>query len=305
VRAPTPASTESGLRASFETKVFDAGGAGFRTLRATELTRGGMFVHADGSLPAMFSRLKLVLLMTDGEFPLKAEVVRHVTAEQSKAWNMPVGFGVQFVELTPAQRDDLGNLMKGLPRWQSAVQRVEEKDDPRTEELLAGWKKRGSSHYELLGAFEDIDFLDVRVRAREARKSFAEARARPSSPRQREQLDALDKRLEQAATDLGQARNRLAYDAQRSNWKGVARCIAGGVSVSELDAARKRFLATHERVEGTAHLHFTTASAWESQREYAQAQLEYEKALALDPLNLSFHQRYQALRRVMAGGKKT
>lgn len=308
-RSPLPAqapvaTTSSGSSAtSFEVKVFDGAQGGARILRCTDLSRGGMFVHTDGPLPAMFARFKVAVVLPDGEFALKAEVVRHVTVDQSRAWNMPVGFGVQFVELTPAQRDDLTSLARGVPRWQSAAARPDEKDDARTEEVLATYKKR-TTHYELLGVADDADFPEVRQRAREAKKVVAEARERPVSGRQREGLEALDKRLDEASAALGNARNRLDYDGTRSNWKGISRCITGGVSVSELDAARKRYLATHERVEGTAHLHYTTACAWESQREYVRAQGEFERALTLDPLNLAFHQRYQALRRTMLGAKK-
>jgi eukaryotic-like serine/threonine-protein kinase len=298
--APTPQPNDSRHVASWETKVFDQPNNGFRMLRSTDVSRGGMFLHTEGPFPSMFARFKVALLLPDGEFPLKVEVVRQVTLEQSRAWGMAVGFGVQFIELTPAQRDDLGNLMKGLPRFQSSVQRPDEKDDPKVEEVLSAYKKRISgTHYDLLAVFEDVDFADVRQRVREAKKVIAELRGKAPSGRQSEQLDSLDKRFDEAALVIGHPKNRLDYDSARSNWKGVARCIAGGVSVSDLDQARRKFLASHERVEGTAHLHYTTASAWESQKEFLRAQQEFERALALDPLNLTYHQRYQALRRVM------
>jgi serine/threonine protein kinase len=296
--APTPQPTDSRYVASYETRVYDQA-AGFRVLRSTDVSRGGMFLHTEGPFPSMFARFKVALMLPDGEFPLKAEVVRHVTLEQSRAWGMAVGFGVQFIELTPSQRDDLGNLMKGLPRYQSSPNRVEEKDDPKTEEVLAGYRKRISgTHYDLLSVFDDVDFADVRQRVRDAKKVFAELREK-ASPRQKEQLDAVDKRMDEAMLVIGHAKNRLEYDASRANWKGVARCIAGGVSVTELDQARRKFLASRERVEGTAHLHYTTGSAWESQKEFMSAQKEFERALQLDPLNLAYHQRYQALKRLM------
>ncbi len=296
--APTPQPADSRHVASYETRVYDQA-AGFRVLRSTDVSRGGMFLHTEGPFPSMFARFKVGLMLPDGEFPLKAEVVRHVTLEQSRAWGMAVGFGVQFIELTPAQRDDLGNLMKGLPRYQSSPGRVEEKDDPKTEEVLAGYRKRISgTHYDLLSVFEDVDFADVRQRVRDAKKVFADLREKASA-KQKEQLDAVEKRMDEAMLVIGHAKSRLEYDAGRANWKGVARCIAGGVSVTELDQARRKFLATRERVEGTAHLHYTTGSAWESQKEFGSAQKEFERALQLDPLNLAYHQRYQALKRLM------
>jgi serine/threonine-protein kinase len=290
--------TSSPSTGTWEVKVFDAPGGQARTLRCTDLSRGGMFLHTEGAVPPMFARFKVALVLPDGEFPLKAEVVRHVTVDQSRAWNMPVGFGVQFIELTPAQRDDLANLARGLPRFQSAAQRAEEKDDSRAEEVLGPWLKRLSgSHYELLRAADDIDFPEVRHLVRDARKALEALANRPLSARQRDQLEAVERRFDLAMTALGQPRNRLDYDAGRANWKGVSRCIAGGVSVSELDAARARYLELHPRVEGNAHLHFTTGSAWESQSVLDRALAEFEKALMLDPLNLAYHQRYQAARR--------
>jgi serine/threonine-protein kinase len=183
VRAATPVSGVQPSGMSWEVRVYDLPGNQFRTLKCTDVSKGGMFLHTDGALPAMFARFKVALQLPDGEFSLKSEVVRHVTADQSKAWNMPVGFGVQFIELTPAQRDDLVNLARGLPRWQSAVQRADEKDDPKADELLATLKKRSgsASHYEVLGVVDDIDFPDVRARGREAKKTLVEARARPLS----------------------------------------------------------------------------------------------------------------------------
>ncbi len=296
---PTPrprASTPFG----WSVKVFDQPKGASRVLRCTEVTRGGMFLQAAEGFPPVLSRLKVTVMLPDGELSLTVEVVQHVSAERAKAWNMPVGFGVQFVELTQAQRDDVIDLAKGRPRGSSGLHRPPEKDDPRAEELLAKYRNRGAaSHYDFLGVVEDADFAEVRQRVRDGKKSLVDLRARPLSARQREQIDTLDKKLDEILLTIGQPRHRLDYDAQRGNWKGTARCIAGGVSVTDLDNARHRFLAERSRVEGTAHLHFTTGAAWESQKDFLRAQQEFERALSLDPLNLAFHQRYQALKRTM------
>jgi serine/threonine-protein kinase len=305
-REPTPVAAPA---LTWETKVFDQPNGGFRLARATDVSRGGMFLQTEGTLPSMFSRLRVALLLPDGDFPLSAEVVRHVTKEQSKSWNMPVGFGVQFIELTPAQRDDLSNLVKGVPRWAASAGRAEEKDDPKADQALAQLRRRlTTNHYELLGLPEDIDFSEIRQKGRDVKKALAELRTRPVSAKQRAELEALDKRIDEAMTAIGQPKNRLEYDAGRANWRGVAKSISGGVSVTDLDQARRRYLSTHDRVEGAAHLHFTTGNAWESQRDFTRAQAEFERALGLDPLNLAYHQRYQALRRMLttpgSGAKK-
>lgn len=297
-----PATPQPELRGAWwSTKVFDRPKGAFRVLRGTDVTRGGMFLLADDGFPAVFSRLKLAVMVPDGELTLNAEVVRHVTAEQSRAWNMPIGFGVQFVDLTQAQRDDVADLALGRPRGSSGLHRPPEKDDAQAEELLAKYRARAAaSHYEFLGLFEDADFGEVRQRVRDAKRALVELRGRALSARQRDAVETFDKKLDAILLTIGQPRNRLDYDAQRGNWKGTARCIAGGVSVTDLDNARRRYLIGKERNEGVAHLHFTTGSAWESQKDFLRAQQEFERALTLDPLNLAFHQRYQALRRMMS-----
>jgi serine/threonine-protein kinase len=296
VRVDAGASSASAV--SYEVRLYETGRAGSRSLRCTDVSRSGMFIHADGALPAVMSQVKLGLLVGGRELLMNGDVVRHVTAEQSQAWGMPVGFGVQLTQLTPAQKETLAALARGQVGGVAAPV-ADAPADPRAEAALAPYRKHGSaSFYELLGVFDDADFAELRQRIRETKKVLEELqRERPLSPRQREEVLAYDRRLDEAHLTVGQPRNRLDYDAARGNWKGAARCIAGGVSVTELDLARRRYLATREKVEGMAHLHFTTGAAWENQRDLQRAQQEYERALALDPLNLAVQQRYQALRR--------
>jgi serine/threonine-protein kinase len=77
----------------------------------------------------------------------------------------------------------------------------------------------------------------------------------------------------------------------------VARCIAAGLTVTEIEAARKKFLASHAGAETNAHVKFVTGKAWEGKAAYSQAVDLYEQALQLDPLNLAVQQRYWALKR--------
>ena len=68
---------------------------------AHDISKGGMFLSTAGELPPVFSQVKVDDPL-GGQPRLLAEVVRHVPAEQAKAWGMAPGFGVQFLDLTPA-----------------------------------------------------------------------------------------------------------------------------------------------------------------------------------------------------------
>jgi serine/threonine-protein kinase len=103
-------------------------------------------------------------------------------------------------------------------------------------------------------------------------------------------------RVEKAADLLGHPRQRIEHDAWRGNYSGVARCISSGLTATEIESLRARYLLAHPGVEARERIHSTTASAWESQSRIDLALAEYEKALAANPLNLQLQQRYWALK---------
>jgi hypothetical protein len=175
-------------------------------------------------------------------------------------------------------------------------------DDPTAEPRLSHYRKRiNGDHYVLFALEPDAEFSDIRQRAREAQRELEALKARRLSTQQMAQvLTALDK-LQKAADVLGHAPKRIVYDANRGNFRGVARCIAAGLTVTELEQFRKAFLATHTGAEGSAQLHATTGGAWESHGQVGMAADEFERALAIDPLNLTFQQRYWALKRRQPG----
>jgi serine/threonine-protein kinase len=77
----------------------------------------------------------------------------------------------------------------------------------------------------------------------------------------------------------------------------VAQGIASGLSASELEALRARFLLAHPGAEVRERIHANTAATFEAQGEIARALAEYEKALGVDPLNVQLQQRYWSLKR--------
>jgi tetratricopeptide (TPR) repeat protein len=88
----------------------------------------------------------------------------------------------------------------------------------------------------------------------------------------------------------------VVTDAETGNFRGVARCISAGLTVTTLEEHRARFLARHPGAEAKSHVRAVTARAYEGKGQRAQALESYELALELDPLNLGLQQRYWALR---------
>ena len=96
----------------------------------------------------------------------------------------------------------------------------------------------------------------------------------------------------------------MDYDANRANFRGVARAIAAGITVTELEQVRKDYLVNHPKIEATAMIHHATGNSWENRGQFPIAMDEYEQALTLDPLNLTYQQRYWALKRkAQPGGR--
>jgi serine/threonine-protein kinase len=170
-------------------------------------------------------------------------------------------------------------------------------DDPQAEALLAMLLQRMSNDpYVLLSLPQDATFDDVRQHARAATSALETISARPLSPRQGKDLAEMRSRIEKAADLLGHPRQRIEHDAWRTNYAGVARCISSGLTATEIESLRARYLMAHPGAEARERIHFTTATAWESQGKIELALTEYEKALSADPLNLQLQQRYWTLK---------
>jgi serine/threonine-protein kinase len=271
-------------------------GAEPRRMPCTELTRAGAFLCTDGELPALRARVALTLELRERQVVCTGEVVRHLPAAQASAWGMRAGFAVQFVELSAEAREALSRMALGLTPPPPAAPKVAA-DDPQAEALLAMLLQRmNSDPYVLLSLAKDATFDDVRQHARAATSALETIAARPLSPRQAKELSEMRARVEKAADLLSHPRQRIEHDAWRANFAGVARCISSGLTATELEALRARYLQAHPGAEARERIHSTTAAAWESQGKIELALEEYEKALAADPLNLALQQRYWTLK---------
>jgi serine/threonine-protein kinase len=271
-------------------------------MTCTDLSRAGTFLCTEGALPPLRSRVALTLELRDRPLPCTGEVVRHVTPAQASAWGMRAGFAVQFVELSAEARDALSRLAQGQNPAPAAPKVLT--DDPQAEALLAMLLQRMSNDpYVLLSLPQDATFDDVRQHARAATSALETISARPLSPRQGKDLAEMRSRIEKAADLLGHPRQRIEHDAWRTNYAGVARCISSGLTATEIESLRARYLMAHPGSEARERIHSTTAAAWESQGKIELALTEYEKALSADPLNLQLQQRYWTLKQ--RGAKPT
>lgn len=265
-------------------------------VRCLDASRAGLFLCAEEPFPPVRSRLSLVLEIGEDAIPCDAEIVRHVSASEAGAWNMSAGFAVQFVELSTEQKD---SLVRSLAGRAAAPARAPAAPlhDVRLERVLQTWRGRRDDPYSFFSLPADASFADIRQRLRESRKELEPHTQHPLPPEQRARVAEQLKRLELIADRIATPIRRVDYDAATGNYRGVARCIAAGLTVTELENVRKGFLETHAGAETRARIHLATARSWETREQLRPALEEYEKALVVDPINLEAHQRYWAIRR--------
>jgi len=290
---PAAAATPRHL-ARFDVKVKGEGPE--QTLICQDVSRAGCFVVSSLPPPRVFSRVTVTIPDVG---PMQADVVRHVTKEQSEAWNMPQGFGLQFVSPRPEQREALDLITRGLPVASAVPPTVtSHTDDPVAEKVLAELRKRiQGDHYVVLSLPFEVDFPAVKARGRELTNQLVELGRRPISLGQRKQIDAALERVKAAVDVLGNPGRRAEFDGMRFNWKGVGVSLSGGLRVTELEEIRKRFLKANDGTEARSALHLITANSHERDGNVADALRVVEHALGIDPLNLELHHRRKALLR--------
>jgi serine/threonine protein kinase len=291
--APTPAPKHPRYLTLFEAdvKTDNSGVRSLNKMKVQDLSKGGCFIVTDGPLPAIFNK---VLVQLPHLSPVNGEVVRHVTRDQAGAWNMSSGFGVQFVNLTPVQKSGIENLVAGKPVTPDApASCISEVGDAHAELVLSSHRRRvNGDHYVVLGLPPDAEVGDIRSRGRELQRELEHLKLRRISAQQRSQIDAAFLRLQLAIDIIGLPAARAEYDGNRLNWRGVAKAIAAGLRVSELEAIHTRFLGSHPAAHTSAHIKLMSATALEKEEKWVEARALFESALESDPLNLDLHQRY-------------
>ncbi|MCY1039941.1 protein kinase [Corallococcus sp. bb12-1] len=264
-----------------------------QAVSVSDVAPEGLFVECRGSLPPLAARLPVEVSFR-GETAVGAcDVVRHVTFDEARTWNVPAGVFVHFSDEYPA----LSRLLLS-----ALSEDLEPAPDAELARMLARAEAVARDPYTLLGAKPDADFGDVRRRAQAALRRLDVFNGRALPTAQRQALEALRLRVLTAQRMLGEPLSRVGYDATRGNVAGLARCVAAGVPEPTMEALRSAFLAARPEVETKARALFTQGHALEVQRSVPAALECYAEALKLDPLNTSWLRHYQSLREQVPAG---
>lgn len=263
-----------------------------------DLSKAGMFVCVEGVLPKAFTQVKVSLEVPPGVL-CDADVVRLVDAAQARAWGMVPGMGIQFLSPSPAFREHVVRRMQGLPiSAPSAPKGGAPQDDLVAEKILKRLAPRKAVEpYTLLALATDAEFADILQRGREVKRELDGLKTRALSTGQRDRLEKTSEFITGVLESISTPPRRAAYDCEQGNFRGVARCMSAGLTVTEMEKQRKDHLARHPGAEAKAHIGFISGRAWENKGSAAEAIEEYERALVIDPLNLQLQQRYWSLKR--------
>jgi len=279
-----------------------SGGAPAVELCCERVGRAGLFLHTEEPPPPLLEEVGLLLRLPGGELACTGQVVRHVSSEQARQWNMATGFGVQLRDTAPGFLEAFEQLLRGERLVPQTPPLSSAQEDQRAEAVLQRFRSRLlGDHYRVLGAAWDADFDTVRVNAREARLALEPLLKLPLSPGQRAQVERALERVEGASHALSHPERRAEYDASLCNLEGLLRCLAAGLTVTGLEQCRRRFLARHRVPEGHATVHLVTGDAFAVQGKLSEALGAYEAALRVDPLHLEALKRWRSLRARLRG----
>ena len=292
--APAPSSVAQ-APASFRGTLLIEGVS--RTVDLRDLSRAGVYACVPEPLPALFTRVQVSLEVPAGVLT-PAEVVRQVPEVQARAWGFAAGVALQFLEPAPPFREAVSRRLRGLAPLAASVS-----GDPAAERILARARTAPGDPYVRLGLPPDAEFDDIRSRWRELRNELESLQQRGTNPGQQDEARRLLAKLNESMERIATPARRVETDAEAGNFRGVARCIAAGLTVTALEDHRARFLGRHVGADSRAHVQAAAARGFEASGQRSQALDAYERALEMDPLNLALLQRYWALRQ--RGGSGT
>jgi serine/threonine-protein kinase len=261
-----------------------------RAVKASDVTSEGLFIAFDGAPPPLAARLSMELSFHGKTVPCAGDVVRHVSQDEAKAWNVSAGFFLHFAEPSAELSALVAQVRAG---------NGEPPADPELAQLLSRTAALGKDPYIFLGLPDSASFDEVRQRAETALRRVEVFWSRPLPASQRRELELLRARVEAARRTLGDPLTRASYDAIKGNAHGIARCILAGLTDEAVGPIRRAFLDARPGTEARARSLFMQARSLEAQQALKQAVDCYGQALALDPLHLAGQRYYWSLRRRM------
>ena len=190
----------------------------------------------------------------------------------------------------------VGRVAVRVPDQGEANLRRRAAADPAVEKLLARARTAPADPYARLGLPADAEFDDIRSRWRELRTELESVQGGNATASQQDEARRLLTKLTETIERISTPARRVESDAEAGNFRGVARCISAGLTVTVLDQHRARFLSHRPGAEARAHIQAAAARSFESSGHRIQALEAFERALELDPLNLGLQQRFWALR---------
>ncbi|MBZ4416237.1 serine/threonine-protein kinase [Myxococcus sp. RHSTA-1-4] len=261
-------------------------------VKAGDVTTDGFFAAWGGALPPLAARLPAELSFAGRTVACECDVVRHVTQDEARLWNVEAGVFVQYAEPGEPLRQFLAQALAGEAKPRGA--------EPRPDGELARLLSRAATvvddPYTLLGAPPGAGFDEVRRRAGAALRRLEAFRQRALPAEQRRALESLRQRVEAARRTLGEPLSRAGFDAVRGNLAGLSRCVEAGLTEASVEPLRRAFLSARPAAEARARTLFTQGHALEVRRALRDALSRYAEALSLDPLNVPWLRHYEALR---------
>ncbi len=252
---------------------------------AAAISRGGLVVCHPGPMPGVGTNLRLKSPQL-GELECAVEVVQHVTADRAQAWNLPIGYAVQFVGLDAGRRQQLQASLLGL-----SAQALTTQQEARVDEVLARHAPAGTDVYAVLGVARDAPLATLTARAQEALGALEALLTRGVPPSRLPLVAQARRRLIAAQVSVVSLEARAATDASLGNTPGLARGLDEGLAPQVVDGLRATWLAAHPAAEEQGRLRARAGQALERAQAWTEAREAWASALAADPLNVEFHRR--------------
>jgi eukaryotic-like serine/threonine-protein kinase len=272
---------------AFRARVEDTLGQGLMPVFVNDVSEEGLRIACDGTLPRLGARLEVELALNGWVLSCAADVVRLLPTEEARTWGGRQGFIVHFSEPSEDVRRLIAQALAPAP--------VEAAPDEELAQLLTRVSACSQDPYSLLALPTHVDFGEVLRRVAQAERRLEPFWRKALPEEQRQQLEALRGKLEMARRTLGDPVARARFDASRGNYRGVAHCLAAGLTPASVNRLRQAFLAARPQAEASARSLFDEGILLEAQLELDAAMRRYMEALRMDPLNVSLHRYYHGL----------